>query len=358
MKKGKLIVGIMAVCIFFSVSALDCACAADVIELKASSWLPTQHPVNQQVYIPWGKLVEERTKGRVKLTWFLDGSLVKNEQTLSAVKGGMVDIVAPVSIWFFDKQFPATSAIFLPFQVDSEAHGSQSYYEAYRQIEAVRNECKGMKMLGFQTSGIANFHTKGFSVKAPEDFKGKRIWPANSIGMQALKLWGAAPTLVKMADIYTSLQRGTLDGVLFPSPPLSDFRFTDILNNHLYCTFCPGAQAVAMNQAKWDSLPPDIQKVFEELVLPLSIAIGKKFMEMNDFVISELKKRGDTVIMLTSEQKVEWKGTLKSIYGAQVDDMKNAGLDGQAIMNKIQSIIEDARKKPYEVDQNWKAVQK
>jgi TRAP-type C4-dicarboxylate transport system substrate-binding protein len=358
MKKSNLVAGVLAFCFMLSLSAYTGARAGDVIELKVASHFPTKHPVVQQVFIPWGQMIEKRTNGRVKFTWFLDGSLVKAEQTLSAVKGGMVDIVAPLCIWAVEKQFPATTAIYLPFQLDSEAHASQSFYEAYQQIPEIRQEFKGMKMLAFCSSGIANFHMKDILIKTMADFKGRRIWPGNSIGLQALKIWGASPTLVKLADIYMALQRGTLEGVIFPTPPLSDYRFTDIVNCHTICGFVPGAQAVAMNQAKWDSLPPDIQKIFEELTLPLSIAVGKKFMEMNDFTISALKKRGDKVNILTAKQKVKWKASLKPIYEAQVTAMNNAGLDGKSVIAKVQSVVEDARKKPYQLDQNWKVARK
>jgi TRAP-type C4-dicarboxylate transport system substrate-binding protein len=358
MKKGSLVVGVLAFCFLFSLTMFTVAHAGDAVELKVGSHFPTKHPVVQEVFIPWGQTIEKRTNGRVKFTWFLDGSLVKAEQTLNAVKGGMVDIAAPLCIWAVEKQFPATTAIYLPFQLESEAHASQSFYEAYQQIPEIRQEFNGMKMLAFCSSGIANFHMKDILIKTIADFKGRRIWPGNSIGLQALKLWGASPTLVKLADIYMALQRGTLEGVIFPTPPLSDYRFTDIANSHTICGLTPGAQAVAMNQAKWDSLPPDIQKIFEELTLPLSIAVGRKFMDMNDFTISALKERGDKVNILTAEQKVEWKASLKPIYEAQIAAMNNAGLNGKSVMEKVQSVVENARKKPYRLDQNWKVVSK
>ena len=358
MKKDKLMVSILTACIFLSVSALSIARAGDVIELKATSWLPTQHLMAQEVYIPWGKMIEKRTNGRVKFTWYLGGSLVKAEQGLNAVKDGTVDIVAPLAIWAFGKQFPATSAIFLPFQLDSETHASQSFYEAYQQIEGIRREFKGMKILAFQSSGMANFHMKDFLIKDIPDFKGKHIWPGNSIGAEALKLWGANPTFVKAADIYMSLQRGALAGVIVPTPVMADFRVTDFLNNHTLCAFFLGAQAVVINRAKWDSLPPDVQKVFEELTLPFSIAIGNKYGDMNDHIVAELKKRGDNIYVLPQAKKDEWRASVQSIFDNQIAEMNNAGLNGKAVLEKIQSTIEEARQKPYQLDQDWRVFKK
>lgn len=359
MKKGRLFIGIIAGLFLFSASAPGTARATDVIELKASTHFPTQHPVLQQVYIPWGQLVEKRTNGRVKITWFADGSLVKAEQTPAAVKGGMVDIVSPLNIWAAEKEFPASYAlIHIPFRFDSEAHASQSFYEAYQQLPEFRNEFKGVKLLGFATSGIANFHMKDFLIKTMADYKGKRVWPATAVGVECVKIWGGVPTLVKLADIYMSLQRGTLDGVIFPTPPLGDYRLTDMLNNHTVCGFALAAQPTAMNQAKWDSLPPDIQKVFEDLNVTLSVAVGKKFVEMNEFTIAALKKRGDQVYELTPEQKKEWRASLQPIYESQIGAMTAAGMDGKAMMEKYEGIVEKARQNPFALDPNWKTAAK
>jgi TRAP-type C4-dicarboxylate transport system substrate-binding protein len=213
-----------------------------------------------------------------------------------------------------------------------------------------------MKIVGFASSGIANFHMKDILAKTPSDFKGQRVWPANSIGVQCAKLWGAVPTLVKMADIYMSLQRGTLDGVWFPTPPIADFRFTDMIKNHTLCGFCAGSQAVVINQAKWDSLPSDIQKIFDELTLPLSIAIGNKFGEMNDHIIGELRKRGDNIYVLSRKEKDEWRASIQPIFDAQAADITAAGRDGKAIMAKIQTIVAEAREKPSKVTQDWQVV--
>ncbi len=356
MKKGKLTIGALAVCILLSVLAAPGLRAEEVIELKAATWLPTSHPVYQQVFIPWGQLIEKRSNGRVKFAWFPDGSLVKAEQHLSAIKGGMVDVLTPMALWTVDKQFPITSAIFMPFQVDNETHASLSFYGAFQQMPEIREELKGIKMVGFSSSGMGNFHMKGFLVKTAADFKGKRIWPANSIGVESCKLWGAIPTLVKVSDIYMSLQRGTLDGIFFPTPPLSDFRFTDLINNHTLCGYSLAAQPVTMNQARWDSLPSDIQKIFEELTLPLSIAIGNKFEEMNEHIVRELKKRGDNIYMFSPSEKEEWRASIQPIFDTQAAAITATGRDGKGVMNRIQNIVAEARKKPCKVNQDWQVV--
>lgn len=356
MKLIKLATLIAAGCLLLSMTALGGANAAQVIELKAASWFPPMHPVVQEVFIPWGKMIEERTKGRVKIKWFLGGTLVKTEQGLSAAKSGLADIVAPLSTWAFNRQFPVAETIFLPFQLKNELHAAQSFYEGYRQIPAVRAEFKGIKVLGFFSSGIANFHMKTVLVKELADLKNQKIWPANAMGVECFKIWGASPRMVKTADIYMSLQRGALDGVLWPTPPLHSFRFTDLVNKHSISGFAPGSQVMAMNQKRWDSLPPEVQKVFDDLTISLGIAVGAKFMEMNDFILAQLKKRGDQIYIVPQKKREQWRATIDSVYKNKIADLTKAGLDGKAIMAKVQAIVEQTAQHPLKRDAFWKPL--
>lgn len=358
MKLLKIGVVVAAACLALSLVAPIGATAGKVIELKAGVWQPPMHPVVQQVYIPWGKMIEKRTKGRVKIKWFLGGTLVKAEQGLSAVKSGLADIVMPLSVWAFNKQFPVTSSLFLPFRMESELHASQSYYECFQQVPALAAEYKDMKVLGFFSSGIANFHMKTVLIKKLTDMKNQKIWAANTMGVTCFKIWGASPRVVKMADIYMSLQRGALDGILFPTPPLYSFRFTDLVNKHTISGFVPGAQIAAMNLKKWNSLPPDIQKVFNDLNLSLSIAVGAKFMEMNKFILGRLKKRGDQIYFVPQKQRERWRATLKPVYDAHIKDMDKVGQNGKALMAKMQAIVNQAAQHPMKRDAFWKPLGK
>ncbi|MBU1276799.1 MAG: TRAP transporter substrate-binding protein DctP [Proteobacteria bacterium] len=356
MKYGKLAALVMVFCLFWPLAAPLEASAGEVIELKAAVWFPPMHPVVQQVFLPWGKMIEERTKGRVKIKWFLGGTLVRGEQGLSAVKSGLADIVLPLNVWAFSKQFPATTSIFMPFQLNSEIHAAQSYYECFQQIPAIRNEYADMKVIGFFSSGITNFHMKTVLIKDLAGFKDQKIWAGNNIGVTSLKIWKASPRIVKLADIYMSLQRGALDGIMFPTPPLHSFKFTDLVNKHTICAFMPGAQIGAMNKKRWDSLPPDIQKVFEDLTLSLGIAAGTKFTEMNKLILGQLKKRGDQMYFVPPKQRDKWRATLNSVYETQIADLNKAGLDGKAMFGKVQSIVDEAAKHPMKRDSIWKPL--
>lgn len=356
MKLDKLALLVMVFCLICSLSAPLKASAADVIELKASVWQPPMHPVVQEVYLPWGKMIEERTNGRVKIKWFLGGTLVKAEQGLSAVKSGLADIVMPLGVWAYNKQFPASNALFMPFQLESELHATQSFYECFQQIPEIRNEYKGMQVIGFLTTGISNFHMKSNQIKSLDDFKNEKIWGANAIGVSCLKIWGASPRVTKLADIYMSLQRGALDGLIFPTPPLHSFRMTDLVNKHTIAGYLAGAQVAAMNQKRWDSLPPDVQKVFNDLCLSLSIAVGVKNIEMDKYILGELEKRGDQVYMVPGEQREKWRSSLNPVYQEQIAVMDKAGLDGKAVMKKVQAIVEQTAKSPMKRDSCWKPL--
>jgi TRAP-type C4-dicarboxylate transport system substrate-binding protein len=352
----KLLVLVTALAMMVSLSAPLGAGAAKVIELKVAGWQPPMHPVVQQVYIPWGKMIEKATGGRVKFKWFWGGTLVKAEQGLTGVRSGLADIAMPLAVWAFGSQFPVTTALFMPFQLKNELNATQAFYECYRQIPELRNEYKGMKVIGFMTSGVSNFHMRSILIKKIADLKNQRIWGGNALGVASLKIWGASPRITKLADIYMSLQRGAITGVIFPTPPLHSFRFTDLVNKHTICDFVPAAQIAVMNLKRWNSLPPDIQKVFMKYRLPLTVAVGVKNLEMNKYILAQLKKRGDQIYIMPQAQRARWRATLQPVYARQIELMNKAGLKGAAIMKKIQAIVAQTAAHPLKRAPYWKAL--
>jgi TRAP-type C4-dicarboxylate transport system substrate-binding protein len=321
-----------------------------------SVYLPPMHPVVQQVFIPWGKMIEKRTHGRVKFKWFMGGTLVKAEQGVTAIKSGIADIIMPFGVWAFGKQFPVSTALFMPFRFKNELHACQTFYESYRQIPELRAEYKGMKVIGFFSTGISNFHMRSQFIKTMADLKNQRIWGGNAQGVASLKIWGASPRITKLADIYMSLQRGAITGVIFPTPPLHSFRFTDLVNKHTICDFVPAAQIAVMNLKRWNSLPPDIQKVFMKYRLPLTVAVGVKNLEMNKYILAQLKKRGDQIYIMPQAQRARWRATLQPVYARQIELMNKAGLKGAAIMKKIQAIVAQTAAHPLKRAPYWKAL--
>jgi TRAP-type transport system periplasmic protein len=320
--------------------------ASDVIEIKAASWYPPQHPMFKEAYEPYAKVIEERTNGKVKFIWFPGGTLAKAAQTYDAVKTGLADMAMPMALWTVESQFPVSTVVILPFMTDSAVQVADLYYRAFQAIPEIRKEYGGLKVLGFHTTELVNLDMKSTQIKTYQDLAGKKVWPGSATSVKCLKLWGAVPRMTKIEDLYMSLQRGTLDGCTFPWVALKAFRLTEVTASHTVLNFTAGQNPIVMNLDKWKSLPPDVQKVFEELAPSIGLLVGHVFAKYGNRIEGALKKRGDFIYHPTPEQKAQWKEKVMPVYQGWVKQVSAKGVDGETILKKVQALAAEVKKNP------------
>jgi TRAP-type C4-dicarboxylate transport system substrate-binding protein len=326
--------------------------AGDVIEIKAATWHPMGHRLTTDSFKVYGKEIEKRTNGKVKFKWFLAGSLVKPAQGMKAVKSGLVDLMLPIPVWAMPSLLPISSGIDLPFLADSSKHASRTFCRMYETIPEMQKELSGFKPLGFWTTAITNWAVKGDPPKNLKDLKGLRLCTPSPNVLKRFELLGVTPVHIKLPDMYMAMSRGMADGCEFPDAPLRSYKFIDFLNGHTMMNVAVGGHITAMNPAKWNSLPPDVQKVFEDMIVPGSMLNGVTLTNEALWVIAELKKRGDKFYYLPPGEKAIWKDKLQPQYADFVARLNAKAMDGNAILEKVKAAADWARKNPY-ADEDW-----
>jgi TRAP-type C4-dicarboxylate transport system substrate-binding protein len=344
-------IGVMLSLVFFAVPSL--IHAADVITIKAATMHPAKHRLTDDSFSLYGKEVEKRTNGRVEFKWYLAGSLVNWGQSQQAVKTGLVDMVLVLPQWLHLPEYPVTRAMSLPFMGDSAAHAALTLYKMYQTIPEMREEYAHIKPLAFFSTAISNLHTMGPAPKTMEDLKGMRIWCASKVSVELVKCLGSSSRQTKLQDVYMAMQRGMADGLLFPNAPMRSFKLIELISNHTMGDFYVAPHIYAMNLKKWQSLPPDIQKVFEDLTLSAGCQAGATLTNESEWVIQELKKRGDKFHYLPPEEKARWRQAAQPMFDEWIADLNSRGWNGQAIYEKIMALSEEARKSPYKADDWW-----
>lgn len=210
--------------------------------------------------------VEERTGGRVTFELFLDGSLVGAAETLPAVLDGRAD-AGYLCDCYAPNEFPVWSLFSTPFAGNNAEAFMLTAMELY--------EAGGLLTDEFEQVGVhANwFHTIGAGltymrepISSADDLRGQRL---RAIGLtaEAFAAVGAEPVAMDPGEIYESVQRGAIDGVgTFFFPSAHAFGIHEVAPH----VGDPGTGFYAsvgfiMNAEVWQSLPDDIQDVFNEV---------------------------------------------------------------------------------------------
>jgi TRAP-type C4-dicarboxylate transport system substrate-binding protein len=135
-----------------------------------------------------------------------------------------------------------------------------------------------------------------------------------------LKALGAVPISTSPGDVYQALERGVVDGFMWPLFSIRGYGWHEVSKYVVGPPFYKVSHPLLMNAKKWDSLPKHIQEVLMEALRLEVIAIDARTTEEIENEYVELKKAGmeiiefspaDTKKYLDMAYDEGWKGQLK-----------------------------------------------
>ena len=326
--------------------------AQDVIQMKAATWHPVTHRLTDDAFKQYGKEIEKRTNGKVKFTWFLGGSLVGMFKVYDELRSGICDYAYFLTS-LDPNEFLISNAINLPFIAETPAHAAAIAWKMYQEIPEMQREYRKVKPLGFFSTAVLHVHTMGPPPKKYEDLKGLKMASPGPMAVQYINALGAAGQHIKGGDLYIALQRGMINGIMFPDAPLRSYRLTELISNHTMMGITVDLMCIGMNRDKWKSLPPDVQKVFEDLRESAGALAGATLANEAEWVIDDLKKRGDVFYYLPPDEKQRWRKKLQPVYDDWIKKVNRRGLDGMEMLKKVRAIADETRKNPYQPDDWW-----
>lgn len=327
----------------------------EVIQIKGAYVHPAAHRLTADAYNVWATEISKRTNGKAKITWFPGGTVANAGQSYDAMAGGLIDI-SIVCVYAIPHVFPLFDILDLPFLVDNPVHATELALEIYKNIPEFQKELDNkMKVLGFFTSGILQLAvTKPPVVKTLDDLKGRQIICAAPTHVEMLRYLGAAPQIQKLGDIYLSLQRKIAEGVAFPIAPMRSYKIVELSRYYTILNLAVGPYIVAMNMDKWNSLPPDVQKAFEETGNSFGRLAALTLANEGAWVLEKLKERGDEIYVLPKEERDKWRAATKPLYDKWVQKVNGMGLNGQSLLDQAFALSQKAKEHPSGIDDWWK----
>ena len=306
---------------------------ADTIELKMSHFMPTKHIQHAKVMVPWAKKIEELSKGRMKVTIFPGGALGKPPHQYDNAVKGITDIAFGLQS-YTPGRFPLTSSMRLPFMIKSGEQGARVLWRTYEKY--LQNEYKDVKVLWLLMHPPGQIFTTKKQVKRLEDLKGLKIRTPGPIMSKVLKRLGAVPVTMPITQVYTALERKTVDGVAVPYETMRPFRFFE------QCKFAAEANIYSMtffevmNKKKYESLPPDLKQIIDENSgLEWSIKAAVAY-DRGDKPNRELfLEKGGQIYQLPPAERERWIKAAAPVRENWIQEMKGKGLPGPEVLNYV-----------------------
>ena len=299
--------------------------SADKFELKMACEYMDRHPTSINAFIPWTKQMAEQSQGRLQIQFYNPNSLCPNNQTYASVVAGAVDIGAVGTIYNVGK-FNLAEIIELPFLFNGAESASLTMWELYNRFPEWREEYKEVKMLWHWASALFQLHTVKKPVRTLEDIKGMKLisWSASMNNL--IRMLGANAIDGKPTDTYLALERGMADGVFCPLAPLRSFKISDAAKHHTIVNLNAAGFWGGMNQAKWNSLPPDLQKLISESTGEKMAQLAGKTLDEGAIQDSKwMKENKHSFYVLSPAEKEKWSAKLQPVTEEWFKKMEQKG---------------------------------
>ncbi|MGE4551752.1 MAG: TRAP transporter substrate-binding protein [Desulfovibrionaceae bacterium] len=275
--------------------------------------------------------VEKRTGGQVSIATFPGGTLLGSKNMLRGVIEGQADIGC-LSMSYQPGVFPLTTAVEMPVGFSSSKVGSMvlwDLYSAYRPAEF-----KDVRVLTMFTTPPSDIMSKT-PVRSLAELKGLEL-RASGTPATFLELLGAAPVSMPMPETPDALQKNLVKGLFSSLEVMQDLKFAELCKN---VTFTDGPVyifAVIMNKAKYEALPADVKKLFDDMGPEQALWTGQYWdSHVKEAMDWSMADQGVQTWTLTKSDRDAIAGLTAGIIDTWKAQATAAGLPADEILQKM-----------------------
>jgi TRAP-type C4-dicarboxylate transport system substrate-binding protein len=321
------------------------AAAAQEHVFKLHHFLSAQAPAHTQMLEPWARAVEENSGGAVAIELYPAMSLGgRPPELIQQARDGVVDIVWTVN-GYTPGLFPRTEVMELPnvYRNDPRA-ANLALHDMFESDLA--EEYQGVEVMFLHVHAGQGLHTRETEVRTPEDVAGMNLRIPTRTGAWIIEAMGANPTAMPVPELPQALQKGVVDGALIPweiIPPLRIHEQTEYqIEGHDAWRFGTTTFQVSMNEARWDSLPEEVQQAFRDAsTRDWWGEVGDIWRASDEFGIGMAVENGNEHIVLTEEETAAFQELLDPVVQRWVDEVSGAGIDGAALVERAQALVDE-----------------
>ena len=324
-------------------AAVAIPAAAQEITLKVHHFWPPGAMPPSTLLVPWCDRIAKDSGNRLKCQIYpamqLGGA---PPQLIDQAKDGVADIVWTLP-GYTAGRFPLMEVFELPFMSASAEATSQAAWEYFD--KHARKEFPGIHMLVVNVHDNGFVHTRERQVKTMADFKGLKVRAPTRQTNKLLGALGATPVAMPLPALADALSKGVVDGYLLPWEVIPSIKAHELTKYHSETD--PKSRALytavftlAMNQAKYDSLPPDLRKVIDA---NSGAAAAKAFGRQWDASAPPARKmavdRGNTFYVIPASELANWEKATANLDDDWVKDVTAKGNDGKMLLQTARDLI-------------------
>jgi TRAP-type transport system periplasmic protein len=260
------------------------------------------------------KLIENRTNGRVKFDIYWGQTLASATELSGAINSGLADM-AILRPYGEPGKLPLASVGEMPGISEDQWALLWAYYDLFRQ-DPILSELAKYKMKPLWVILTQNIDIISRTpIASLADLKGKKI-AAGGIAADEIKTLGGVPVSMTPTEQGEGMRLGTIEGAAAPLDASYSFKFYDSGKYITKMYLGPRIQPFVINQDVWNSLPADIQKVFNDSMQDMvNLTYTTIMKDSNEPIMKEMTAAGVQFLNLSAADMAQ----VKSVQAAYAD---------------------------------------
>lgn len=293
----------MKKCLFVLVAILIMAVSAapvyaeGPIKLKMVSFLP-KGDNNMTAWMAYLEDVNKKAKGELEIVFTGGPEAIPGFKQFEALRNGVVDIIYGCES-YYGRQVTGAAYTHLT-RLDPVKERENGYYDFRAGLFKKHN----IHYLGRTEFGVWFQIFTNKAVERPQELKGQKI-RVSATYEPFVKRLGAVPVTLPGSDIYTALERGTIDGYAWSALGNVQSGWCDvckyILEPRIYQMNIEGL----VNLKTWENLPPHLQKIMTDCMIENERNSSKIMAEIAEKELREMQNRGMKLIKFSPED-TQW----------------------------------------------------
>jgi TRAP-type C4-dicarboxylate transport system substrate-binding protein len=316
---------------------------AQEVVLKIHHFLPPGATIQKLVFEPWCEKIGKESGGRLKCQIYPAMQLGGTPpQLFDQARDGVADIVWTLPTYQAGR-FPRSEVFELPFMAKSAEVGSPAFWD-YVQKNA-QDEFRGVKLLAAHLHDGSLFHFSQKRVTTMEEMKGLKVRAPTRIGTKFLTALGMTPVQMPLPQVPEAISKGVIDGAMVPWEGTPPIKLHEIAKYAL--DNAPGQPkmsnsifVIAMNPARYESLPPDLKKVIDaNSGLELSKQIGKTFDGTTEPARKLAAAANNVFDTLSPQEYAKMQAATAGVEKEWIGEVGAKGANGQALVDDARALI-------------------
>ncbi|MGQ0571305.1 MAG: TRAP transporter substrate-binding protein [Armatimonadota bacterium] len=217
----------------------------------------------------YARRVNQELAGRVEMRVFHSSQVGTDEDMIRGVRVGALEMFLPSTI--MSSVDDAFGAFEMPYIIVSHRHmkavaDSAEVKKALFDPQPVR----GLRLLAFWENGFRHVTNNVRAITKPDDLRGIKLRIPRGVWRQKMfQAYGANPTPMAFAEVFSALQTGVMDGQENPLAQIWGAKFHEVqrflsLTGHVYSPAYPTA-----GERWWQGVPADtritLRRIAEEV---------------------------------------------------------------------------------------------